>query len=129
VARKHYDYYDYVGPLLKVAGRKRRRGRPAKLDPRSLLRPIAEVATKYPRSKTNGAIARWLRQRPEYQAEDRRTLERHVDDAIADTAGMLKDCPAVSWQKIFGIDPPAEMTREALRDKTLELLRRQLVKN
>lgn len=123
MARKRTDY---AGPLLALIGRKRSRGRPKALDWRDLLRDIADINNKNRQLTSRRSIARILSQRPAYQDIGIRILERGVESAVADMVEMLSECPPASWQKIFGIAPPAEMTKQALRKKAFELMRRLL---
>jgi hypothetical protein len=88
--RKRIDY-DYAGPLLKFAGIKRRRGRPYEvlLDPAALVRDIAKVLRKFPKTASERAIAQRLQSdwgartlELSYKDISNRTLRRNIADLM-----------------------------------------------
>jgi len=87
---------DYAGPLMKLMGLKRRRGRPREvmLDPKALLRDIAKVLETFPTTTSDRAIARWLQSpwadrklQGRYKNISYRTLRRN----IAETMSIVRD--------------------------------------
>jgi hypothetical protein len=86
--KKHLDY---AGPLMKLFGLKRRRGRPHEvlLDPVALLRDIAKVLAKFPKTASERAIAQrlqgdWAARTLEQPYKDisYRTLRRNIADVM-----------------------------------------------
>jgi hypothetical protein len=82
---------DYAGPLMKLVGLKRRRGRPHEvlLDPVALLRDIAKVLAKFPKTASERAIAQrlqgdWAARTLEQPYKDisYRTLRRNIADVM-----------------------------------------------
>jgi len=82
---------DYAGPLLKLIGLKRSRGRPREvaLDPKALLGDIAKVLETFPTTTGDRAIARWLQSpwadrklQGRYKNISYRTLRRNIADVM-----------------------------------------------
>ena len=93
----------------------------------NLLREIAEISTRNPTLNRSG-FANLLQRRPKYKHLSERTLRRYVTNAIEWAIKNLQRIPPHDWLEVFGIDPPPEMTKRALFEKSLEVLRSHLRK-
>jgi hypothetical protein len=146
VSRKRIDY---AGPLLKYAGYreppsepKKKRGRKALFGGKvtdmkphqrhagSLLRDIAEISIRYP-ALTRRGFTKHLLKLPQYKGANDRTLKRDVAEALARQENLLarllqKHLSLEDWLDLVGIEPPTTISKLALRQKSLELLRKEL---
>jgi hypothetical protein len=91
----------------------------------NLLREIAEISTRNA-TLNRSDFANLLKRRSKYRHLSLRTLRRHVTNAIEWVIKVLQRIPPYSWLEVFGIDPPPEMTKRALFEKSLEFLRTRL---
>jgi hypothetical protein len=146
VSRKHIDY---AGPLLKLAERrepppepKKRPGRKALFGGKitdmkphqrhrgSLLRDIAEISIRCPTLLSRG-FTKHLLKLPQYKHTNDRTLKRDVAEALARQDNLLtrllqKNLSREDWLDLVGIEPPTTISKKALRQKSLEHLRKEL---
>jgi hypothetical protein len=93
----------------------------------NLLREIAEISTRNT-TLNRSDLANLLQRRPKYRHLSVRTLRRYVTNAIDWVIKILQRIPPHSWSEAFSIDPPPEMTKQALFEKSLEFLRTHLRK-
>jgi hypothetical protein len=93
----------------------------------NLLREISEISTRNTSLNRSG-FANLLKRRPKYRHLSLRTLRRYVTYAIDWAIDNLKQTPPRLWLKLYGIDPPPQMTKRALFEKSLEFLRTYLRK-
>jgi hypothetical protein len=91
----------------------------------NLLREIAEISTRNTLLNRSD-FANLLKKRPKYKHLSLRTLRRYVTYAIEWETNLLQRTPPDLWLELFGIDPPSEMTKRALFEKSLEFLRTYL---
>jgi hypothetical protein len=106
----------------------------------SLLRNIAEISVRYPTLKSRG-FTKHLLKLPQYKHMDDRTLRRDVAEALARQDSLLmrllltvllrtypfqKHLSREDWLDIAGIEPPTVISKKTLRQKSLELLRKEL---
>lgn len=96
----------------------------------SLLRDIAEISIRYPKLK-RGFAKQLRRLFPRYKRMKQRTLERDVAEALASSENLLteilrKRISRKDWLELVGIEPPATMSKRALRAKAPEHLRKCL---
>jgi len=146
MARKHPDYAD---PLLVLAAHREPPPEPKKTHGRktlfggkvtdmkphqrhmgSLLRDIAQISTRYPTLTSRGFTKRLLKL-PQYKRANYRTLSRDVEEALARQDNFLthlfqKHLPRDVWLDVAGIEPPTTISKRAVRQKSLELLRKEL---
>src|SRR5262249_29739110 len=95
---------------------------PEKIALGNLLREIAEISTRN-KLLNRSDFANLLKKRSKYKHLSLRTLRRYVTYAIAWETNLLQQTPPDLWLELFGIDPPSEMTKRALFEKSLEFLR------
>jgi hypothetical protein len=100
---------------------------PEKIALGNLLREIAEISTRNT-SLNRSDLANLLKKRPKYKHLSLRTLRRYVTYAIDWEINLLQRTPPELWLELYGIDPPPEMTKHALFEKSLEFLRTYLRK-
>ena len=93
----------------------------------NLLREIAEISTRNT-TLNRSDFANLLQRRPKYKHLSERTLRRYVANAIEWAIKNLQRIPPHDRLEVFGIDPPPEMTKRALFEKSLEVLRTHLRK-
>ena len=93
----------------------------------NLLREIGEISTRNTSLNRSG-FANLLKKRPKYNHLSLRTLRRYVTYAIEWMGKALQQTPPHLWLRFHGIDPPPEMTKRALFEKSLEFLRTHLRK-
>jgi hypothetical protein len=130
---------DYASPLLKLTrGRDPRKGgRPKALrggiDPNklrtkgNLLRDIAIICSTDLQFSSRKKLAMRLREWfPEYRKFPDWMVRRDVRNEIAQQIEYLKSIRPERWPEVFDIQPPAEMTEQALFEKALEALREAL---
>jgi len=154
VLRKRIDYAGQLAKL--AFGRKRSRGRPREVLPEpkkkhgrkalfggkvtdmkphqrhmgSLLKDVAEISTRYPTLGSRGFTKRLLKL-PQYKHTDNRTLRRDIAEALASledlrTHFLQHDLSREDWLDLLGVEPPTTTSKLALRQKSLELLRKKL---
>jgi len=140
---------DYAGPLLKLPewrepppepkkkhGRKALFGgkvtdmKPHQRHRGSLLRDIAEISIRCPTLISRG-FTKHLLKLPQYKRVSERTLSRDVAEALARQDDLLarafqKHLPRDVWLDLLGIEPPTTISKEVLRQKSLEHLRKEL---
>jgi hypothetical protein len=117
-------------PRRRTRGRALHPGKvtdPEKIALGNLLREIAEISTRNTSLNRSG-FACLLKRRPKYRHVSLRTLRRYVTYAIDWVIEVLQQTPPYLWLKLYGIDPPPEMTKRALFEKSLEFLRAYLRK-
>jgi hypothetical protein len=95
---------------------------PDKIALGNLLREIAEISTRNTSLNRSG-FAYQLQRRPKYRHLSLRTLRRYVTYAIDWTIDVLQETPRHLWLEFYDIEPPPEMTKRALFEKSLEFLR------
>jgi hypothetical protein len=100
---------------------------PDKIALGNILREIAEISTRN-RTLNRSGFANLLNRRPKYRHLSLRTLRRRVTHAIEWVIEVLQRTPPSLWLEFYGIDPPPEMTKHALFEKSLEFLRTYLRK-
>jgi len=93
-----------------------------------LLRDIAEISVRCPTLTWRGFIKHLLKL-PQYKGD--RTLRRDVAEALALQDDLLtrllqKNLSREDWLDLVGIEPPTTISKKALRQKSLEYLRKQL---
>jgi hypothetical protein len=93
----------------------------------NLLREISEISTRNTSLNRSG-FATLLKRRPKYRHLSPRTLRRYVTYTIEWVIEVLQRTPPYLWLEFYGIDPPPEMTKHALFEKSLEFLRTYLRK-
>jgi hypothetical protein len=136
------DERDWVGPLLKMAGLRNpreKRGRKKALrtekvtDPeqrtvQNLLREIGKISAEKPSIKYRTEIARGLFRRwpSKYGHLKESALRHEVGFVLAKLGSILKRTPPDHWP--LGVQPPTEMTKQALFEKSLEVLRKKVGK-
>jgi hypothetical protein len=140
---------DFAGPLLKLAGHhepppepKKKHGRKALFGGKvtdmkphqrhrgSLLKDIAEISIRCPTLLSRG-FTKHLLKLSQYKHTDDRTLRRDVAEALARQDNLLtrllqKNLSREDWLDLVGIEPPTKNSKLALRQKSLEHLRKQL---
>ena len=132
--RRPNDGLNYAGLAKLAFGRDPRetRGRKKVLRGQklgSLLYDIAHVSAADPQIGRQ-EIARQLLEYSRYKrlpaaTENARVrkMQRYVAAALAWEVDILKRVPPHLWPELLGIEPPAEMTEQALCEKALEALR------